>query len=518
MSEAFVVSCGIVALAEIGDKTQLLSLILAARYRKPVAVVLGVLTATLANHALAGGLGAWLSHVLSPGLLNWAVVASFVLMAGWVLVPDRLDPSAAPVPARPMGVYGTTAAAFFIAEIGDKTQIATVALAARFHAFYPVVAGTTLGMLIANAPVIYLGHRFADRLPAKALHVLACLLFAVLAALALRNALAGESVAGLPGSVAAAAAAQAGNPLPLARVADVALPGDTSRYDYESLDPDRHLLFVAHLGASEVLVFDTRTRQIVKRIDGLRHVHGVLAIPELGRVYASATGTDEVAAIDEERLQIVARAPGGTYPDGMAYAPEQGKLYVSDETGATETVIDVRSNRRIATIPLGGEAGNTQYDPVSGRILVNVQTRAQLVEIDPAADRVVARTDLPGAKGNHGLLIVSEARLAFIACEDNDRLLVLDLASRRIVAAFPTGSEPDVLAYDPGPGLVYVASESGTLSVFRYGAGRVDKLAEARLAPDAHVVAVDAATHLVYLPIRNLDGRAVLRIMRPSGG
>jgi len=208
--------------------------------------------------------------------------------------------------------------------------------------------------------------------------------------------------------------------------------------------------------------------------------------------------------------------PGGTYPDGMAYAPPAGKLYVSDETGQTVAVIDVRSNRRVATIALGGDVGNTQYDAASGHVFVNVQSRRQLVEIDPQTDRIVARTDLPGAKGNHGLLIEPALRLAFIACEDNDRLLVLDLASRRVTAAFDVGSEPDVLAYDPAPGLLYVASESGTLSMFKVAAGHVAALGSGTLAPDAHVVAVDPQTHLVYFPIRSLGGRPVLRIMRPA--
>jgi Ca2+/H+ antiporter, TMEM165/GDT1 family len=191
MLQAFLVSTSVVALAEIGDKTQLLSLILAARYRKPQAIVMGVLTATLVNHAMAGGLGTWLAQVLSPAVLNWAVVASFVLMAGWVLVPDRLEPNEVAQPKTPMGVFGATVVAFFLAEMGDKTQIATVALAARFQQFYAVVGGTTVAMLIANVPVIYLGHRFADRLPAKAVHAVAALMFVVLGALALRNALTG---------------------------------------------------------------------------------------------------------------------------------------------------------------------------------------------------------------------------------------------------------------------------------------------------------------------------------------
>ncbi|HEX4584224.1 MAG TPA: YncE family protein [Burkholderiaceae bacterium] len=320
----------------------------------------------------------------------------------------------------------------------------------------------------------------------------------------------------LAGAIAICALAAPRAPgLPLTLVTDVPLPGDTSRFDYASFDAGRHLLFIAHLGQSEVLAFDTRARQVVGRIGGLRHVHGVLAIPELGRVYASATGTDEVAAIDEEQLTVVARMPGGTYPDGMAYAPRAGKLYVSDETGRTETVIDVRSNQRVATIALGGEVGNTQYDPGSGHIFVNVQSRRQLVEIDPATDQVVARTDLPEGRGNHGLLIEPDLRLAFIACEDNDRLLVFDLGAGRIGQVLDLGREPDVLAYDATLGLIYVASESGTLSMFKLDGGRLAALAHGRLAPDAHVVAVDPQTHLVYFPIKNVDGRPVLRIMRP---
>ncbi len=192
--QAFLVSTGVIALAEIGDKTQILSLILAARYRKPLPIILGVFTATLANHAVAGGIGTWLGQVLDPSLLNWFVVASFILMAGWILLPDKFDEEQVNLPKRALGVFGTTVFAFFLAEMGDKTQVVTVALAARFHDFVGVVSGTTLGMMLANVPVIYLGHRFADRIPAKAVHVLAAVIFVVLGGLALRNALAGASL------------------------------------------------------------------------------------------------------------------------------------------------------------------------------------------------------------------------------------------------------------------------------------------------------------------------------------
>jgi YVTN family beta-propeller protein len=301
--------------------------------------------------------------------------------------------------------------------------------------------------------------------------------------------------------------------LPLRRVADVPLPGRTTRLDYESYDPDRHLLFIAHLGDGEVIVFDTRSSRIVGRIAGVSSVHGVLAIPELSRAYASATGTDEVVAIDETTLKIVARIPGGRYPDGMAYAPDSHKLYVSDETGETETVIDVRSNQRTATIPLGGEVGNTQYDPLSHHVFVNVQTRNELVEIDPALDRVVGRFALPGARHNHGLLIDPEDHLAFIACEGNDKLLVLDMGSKRVVRSFDVGSGPDVLAFDTASRTLYVAGEAGIVSMFSVKSADVRKIGEGLIGPNAHVVAVDARMHRSYFPLKNVGGQPVLRVM-----
>ncbi len=187
MNQAFLISTGAVALAEIGDKTQLLSLVLAARYRAPLPIILGVLTATLVNHAGAGALGAWLGALVTPTVMRWALAASFIAMGFWILVPDRLDDDEANTNRTRLGVFGTTVVTFFLAEMGDKTQIATVALAARFHDFFGVVAGTTLGMMIANVPAIVLGDRFAHRLPTKLVHGIAAVLFVVLGALALLN-------------------------------------------------------------------------------------------------------------------------------------------------------------------------------------------------------------------------------------------------------------------------------------------------------------------------------------------
>ena len=182
--QAFLVSTGIVALAEMGDKTQLLALVLAARFRRPWPIVLGIFVATFINHALAGALGSWLTTQLGPDVLRWVLGVSFLLMAGWMLIPDKLDDDVAkPLPR--LGVFGTTVLLFFLAEMGDKTQVATVMLAARFEAYLPVVAGTTLGMMIANAPVVWLGGRVTQLLPLRAVHIVSALIFAALGLLAL---------------------------------------------------------------------------------------------------------------------------------------------------------------------------------------------------------------------------------------------------------------------------------------------------------------------------------------------
>ena len=183
--EAFLVSTGVVALAEIGDKTQLLAILLAARFRKPLPIVLGILAATLANHALAGALGTWLTSVVGPTALRYVLGVSFLAMAVWALVPDRLDDAKARLSHA--GVFATTLVAFFLTEMGDKTQIATVALAAQYRAFLSVVAGTTLGMMIANVPAVLIGGRLADRIPVRLVRGVAAVIFALLGVAALAD-------------------------------------------------------------------------------------------------------------------------------------------------------------------------------------------------------------------------------------------------------------------------------------------------------------------------------------------
>ena len=174
--EAFLISTGIVALAEMGDKTQLLALILAARFRKPWPIVWGIFVATIANHALAGAAGAWVTTVLGPDVLRWVLGASFIAMAVWMLIPDSVDDEEASGTPR-FGVFGTTLVAFFLAEMGDKTQIATVMLAAQSQAWGWVVAGTTLGMMLANAPVVWLGDKITKLVPLRVVHIVSALIF-----------------------------------------------------------------------------------------------------------------------------------------------------------------------------------------------------------------------------------------------------------------------------------------------------------------------------------------------------
>ena len=178
--EAFFISTGLVALAEMGDKTQLLSLLLAAKFRKPWPIAAGILVATLANHALAGAVGTWVTGYLGPDLLRWILGASFIAMAAWMLVPDKIDEDDAAAGDSHLGVFATTVVAFFLAEMGDKTQVATVMLAARFQAWAPVVAGTTLGMMLANAPAVWFGERLTRLVPIRTVHLVSAAIFLAL--------------------------------------------------------------------------------------------------------------------------------------------------------------------------------------------------------------------------------------------------------------------------------------------------------------------------------------------------
>ena len=182
--ESLLVSTGVVALAEMGDKTQLLAFILAARFKQPLPIILGILVATVLNHGLAGALGTWITAILSPDVLRWVLGLSFLGMAIWTMIPDKIEEEETHIATR-LGVFGATLITFFLAEMGDKTQIATVALAAHYAQPLLVVIGTTLGMLIADVPAVFVGDKFAARIPMKLVHTIAAAIFAVLGLLVL---------------------------------------------------------------------------------------------------------------------------------------------------------------------------------------------------------------------------------------------------------------------------------------------------------------------------------------------
>jgi len=311
------------------------------------------------------------------------------------------------------------------------------------------------------------------------------------------------------------AAGSAGSALPLKSVARVPLSGAPIRFDYTSLDPSTNELWISHMNASQLLAFNVHTRKIVRTIPA-PGVHGVIAVPALGRVFASATDAHEVMTINAKTGAVLAHAPAGAYPDGLAYDPAERHVFISDETGGVETVINARG-RRIATIALGGEAGNVQYDAGSGRILVDVQTRGDVAIIDPRSNRIVRRLALSGCASPHGLLVDSSRRLAFIACEANARLLTLDLRTMRVTGSDSVGATPDVLAFDTSLRRLYVSAESGVVSVFAETAHGLRKLGQAFLATEAHTVAVDPRTHLVYFPLESgSNGKPQLLIMAPA--
>ena len=314
---------------------------------------------------------------------------------------------------------------------------------------------------------------------------------------------------------AAVASKEPAVPPPLRLVADIPMPGDAVRFDYQSLDPVSGRLYIAHMNADQLVVFDTRSRQVVANLDGFARVHGVWAVPELGRVYASVTGDHAVAVVDMKTLKTLAKIGPVTYPDGLAYAPGPRRIFVSDEHGKADAVIDTRTNALVTSIPLGGEAGNTVYDPGSGQILVAVHDPSGLVAIDPAAARMVARYPLPELKEPHGVSLDVGRRLAFVAGQENRTLVVFDLTARKVLATHPVGEGPDVLAFDPGSSRLYVSSESGVVSVFRVR-GRALVSEGEMVMPHAHTVCVDPATHLVYFPLESIEGRPILRIMKPG--
>ncbi len=256
------------------------------------------------------------------------------------------------------------------------------------------------------------------------------------------------------------------SPLPMQIIADIPLTGGANRFDYQYLDPNSRLLYLTHSASNTLTIFDTVSRKVVADIPGIPDVHAVAVAPDLGLLFATSATANQVVVIDAHTYAITARIPVGDSPDGLFYDPTDHKVFVADEAGQTDAVIDARTQQRIVEIPLGGDAGDIEYDAVSHHILAVVATLNQLVTIDPVTDRIIARAALPGCQTAQDLVLDELQRLAFVDCADNATLVMVDLASMRVIANQPVGNNPDLMALDNGWHYLYVASESGVVPVF----------------------------------------------------
>lgn len=337
------------------------------------------------------------------------------------------------------------------------------------------------------------------------------------AALRVRVALAVPAVLGAFALAACSGPGQApASALPLKQVQDITLPGGATRLDYQSIDQTAGRLYIAHLGDGTVDAVDLEKEAVAGTVPDVPSAHGVIVAPDRHMLLAAVSGTNEVALIDTTTLKITGRVKSGNLPDGIAYDPAQGKAFVSNEHDHALTVIDLDTDKALPPIETGGETGNVIYDPSSRKVFANAQSSGELLAIDPATDAVTDRTKVDGCDGNHGLYIDGPEQLAFIACEGNAKLFVLDLRSHQFTAHFDTGDTPDVLALDPGLHRLYLAAEDGTVSIFDEHDRTLTSVASAKLADHAHTVAVDQATHKVYFPLQDINGHPVLRIMEPA--
>lgn len=305
--------------------------------------------------------------------------------------------------------------------------------------------------------------------------------------------------------------------LPLRQVSETPLSGGPVRFDYTALDVGRGRLFIAHMGASELIDVDVHAHEVVRTLPNLPDVHGVIVVPDRHRVYASATGSNQVVAIDEDSGAVVFRAPTDTYPDGLAYDPIRRTVWTSNEAAGTETVIDAETGAVRATIPLGGEVGNVVYDTFLDQMVVAVQGRDDLAVINPVSFTVTERIPTPGCDHPHGQALDVTDQVMFVGCEANATMVTVDLANRNVIDHHRVGETPDVLAYDPGADRVYVAAESGWVSIFDHDHGHLTLRGSAHLADGAHSLALDPTTHHSYIPIpKDHNGSPVLREYEPT--
>jgi len=297
-------------------------------------------------------------------------------------------------------------------------------------------------------------------------------------------------------------------------VGDLPLPGKPTRFEGQSFDPTNNRLYIAHNGDGELIMVDTSAKRVIANLPNFPGCTGVLAVPEMESVFVGVPGRDEVVMMNTGSLRVT-RAAGGESPNCLAWASAIGKVYVSDRKDTKATVIDIRMNNRITSIDLGGEMGAVQYDSKTGRILMNVRSTNELVEIDPATDVVASRLKLSG-KTPHGLQIAPASRVAFAACADDAKLVVIDLDKWKVSETVVTAEGPDMIAFDEGNGMLYVGTEANAMSVYQLKGKNLKRMGDIQIGHNAHSVCVNTTTHEVYIPLENVNGKPILHIMAPA--
>jgi len=300
----------------------------------------------------------------------------------------------------------------------------------------------------------------------------------------------------------------------LKKVTEFDLPGPAGkRFDYLTIAADDHYLLSAHLAAGQMYVIDLRTNKVVATVGDTPGAEGVEYVPELKKAYTSNAYDNTIGVVDLRQMKVVKKIPTAAKPDGSAYAAPFHKLYVSDERGKAEAIVDVRTDTIVKTLRFDSETGMPQYDPVAKKVYVNLQDKNIFAVIDPSTDEVVGRYAVGQCRGNHGMALDAEHRRAFLSCEENDLMTVLNLETNQPIAFLPMASGADVIKFDAGLKRIYVACSSGAISVFKMDdPEHYRKLEDFPVQKKVHSLAVDQETHRVYAPEQEADGKAVARM------
>jgi hypothetical protein len=301
----------------------------------------------------------------------------------------------------------------------------------------------------------------------------------------------------------------------LKQVATFDLPGPAGkRFDYLTIDADHNYLISAHLAADQTYVIDLTTNKVIATVTDTPGAEGVEYVPELMKFYTSNARDNTIGVVDLKQMKVIKKLKTEAKPDGSTYAAPFRKLYVSDERGKAEAVVDVTKDEIVKTLHFDSETGMPQYDPVARKVYVNLQDQNTFAVIDPVSDAVVGRYPVGKCKGNHGMALDPEHHRAFLSCEENELMTVFDLDKIVPIAFLPLAGGPDVIKFDPGLRRIYVACYSGAISVFHQDdADHYRKVEDFRVQHAVHTIAVDLATHRLYTPEQEEDGKPVARMV-----